>query len=192
MPADATALTPKARRTRLSLMEAGRKLAGLHGLEGVNVMAVCAEAGVGRTSFYNYFADVEGLIGAVATEASRKIKDSFDRLHADEPRGHRRLRACLKMILTLAVEDPETVLLLTSLAQASPEVASLLNSEIHAELHAEAEANIEDMQALSEFLAIATLALARQFAETKLAPESVDRHLAFLLRSTGQAWAHAL
>ena len=185
MQTDPEDLTPKAHRTRASLLEAGRKLTGIHGAAGVNVMAVCAEAGIGRTSFYNYFDDVEGLVAAVATEAARKIKDKFDNTHSGQARGRKRLKACLKMILTLAVEDPDTALLLTSLAQSSPEVGDLLSSEIHAELTAANDRRIENIAGLSGFLATTTLALARHFAEGKLAPDSVDQHVAFLWKSVG-------
>lgn len=185
MRIDPTDLTPKARRTRELLLDAGRKLTGQRGATGINVMAVCAEAEVGRTSFYNYFDDVEGLVATVATEAAREIKVRFDGLHAGQPRGRERLKSCLKMILTLAVEDPDRVLLLTSLAQSSPEVSGLLTSEIHAELSATDDPQIEDVTGLSDFLAITILALARQFAEGKLALDSLDRHLESLWKSVG-------
>ena len=185
MQTDPKDLTPKARRTRTSLLDAGRKLTGLYGSAGVNVMAVCAEAGVGRTSFYNYFEDVEALVAAVAIEAAKEIKARFDNLHSCQPRGRERLRACLKMILLLAVENPDTTLLLTSLVRSSPEVRNLLWSEIHTELSAVDELQKEDVTKLSDFLAITTLALARQFAEGDLAPSSIDRHLEFLWRSVG-------
>lgn len=170
-------LTPKARRTRASLLEAGQRLMGRHGTAGVNVMAVCAEAVVGRTSFYNYFNDVDELLEAVAMEAAAGIRAKFDHLHADQPRGRVRLKACLRMILCLAVEDAETALLLTALAEAIPDVRGLVCAEIHAELSAIGDPKIEDVEGLSSFLSITILALARQFAEGQLDKETVDRHL---------------
>ena len=182
MQSDPTDLTPKARRTRLSLLVAGRRLIGLNGRAGVNVMAVCAEAGVGRTSFYKYFEDVEGLLEAVVLDVAKDIKTKFDHLHSEQPRGRARLQACLKMILSVAVEEPETALLLTSLAQTSPEIEGLVRSEISAELSAVSDPRIEDVEGLSSFLSIAILALARQFSEGKLAEGSVDGHLRRLVR----------
>jgi AcrR family transcriptional regulator len=183
MHSDPAYLTPKAHRTRASLLVAGRRLVGLHGKAGVNVMAVCAEAGVGRTSFYKYFEDVEGLLEAVVLEVAGDIKASFDHLHSEQPRGRTRLKACLKMILSVAVEEPETALLLTTLAQTTPEIEGLIRSEIKAELSAESDPSIEDVAGLSGFLSITILALARQFSEGKLAEDSVDQHLRRLLRS---------
>lgn len=178
-PAD---LTPKARRTRACLLVAGRKLFGLHGRAGINVMAVCREAGVGRTSFYKYFEDVEGLLEAVVIEMAKDIKAKFDHLHSDQPRGRARLNACLQMILTLAVEEPETALLLTSLAQTTPEIECLIRSEICAELSSVSDLFMEDIEGLSSFLSIAILALARQISEGKLAKELAEEHLRVLLR----------
>lgn len=175
-------LTPKARRTRASLLAAARRLVGLHGRAGINVMAVCAEAGVGRTSFYKYFEDVEGLLEAVVLEVARDIKANFDHLHSKQPRGRTRLRACLKMVLSVAAEEPETALLITSLAQTMPEIEGLIRSEISAELSAVSDPGIEDVVGLSGFLSITILALARQISEGKLAKDSVDQHLAILLR----------
>ena len=182
MQSDFADLTPKARRTRASLLDAGRRLYGLHGVAGVNVMSVCAEAGVGRTSFYNYFDDVEGLVGTLALDAAKDMKAKFDHLHSDQPRGRKRLRACLKMILTLAVEEPATALLVTSLAQSSPKVGDLLSTEIHAELSAESDLSIEDVQGLTEFLSIATFALTRELAEGNPTGVCVDRYMEILWR----------
>ena len=182
MHSDPDDLTPKARRTRASLLVAGRRLFGLHGRAGVNVMAVCAEAGVGRTSFYKYFEDVEGLLDAVVLEAARDIKARFDKLHSGQPRGRERLKACLRMILSVAVEEPETALLLTSLAQTTSVIEDLIRSEIFAELSAASDPHIEDVLSLSGFLSIAILALARRFSEGNFANDSVDQHLRILLR----------
>ena len=183
MLTDTADLTPKARRTRASLLEAGRRLTGRNGVAGVTVLAVCAEADVGRTSFYNYFEDVEGLVAAVAFEAAAEIKAKFDLLHSDQPRGRERLKACLKMILKLAVDDPDAVLLLTSLTRSTPGVGDLIVSEIRAELSAVPDPPNGDAAALSDFLAITTLAFAREFAEGKLAADTVDVHLDYLWES---------
>ncbi|MGB0958802.1 MAG: TetR/AcrR family transcriptional regulator [Halocynthiibacter sp.] len=176
-------LTPKARRTRVSLLEAGQRLIGLHGAAGVNVMSVCAEAGVGRTSFYNYFDDVEALTKAIAVTAARGIKNQFDQIHLDCPRGRERLFTCLEMILSLAVETPDTILLVTSLAQSDPEIGNLLRSEIQAELSA---AGGHDPSApLADFITVTVLALARHFAEQKLPAQDIDAQLNILRNCIG-------
>ena len=188
MPPNPDDLTPKARRTRALLLNAGQWLMGQHGIRGVNVMSVCAKANVGRTSFYTYFDDVDSLIKTLTLEAVTQIKTKFDRMHKDQPRGFERLQACLKMILTLAVEDPQTALLLTSLSDPSSEVEDLLYSEIHAELCAMSGHNDKhndiDVPRLATFLAITLLALVRRHAEGGLPADSMDGHLDLLLKVT--------
>ena len=84
-------LTPKARRTRAALIKAAKSLIGREGTAGVNVMTACAEANVGRTSFYNYFEDIDVLIAAVAFEAAADIKARFDESGIEIPFPHRTL-----------------------------------------------------------------------------------------------------
>jgi len=176
-------LTPKARRTLSSLVSAAETLIGRHGIQGVTVMSVCAEAGVGRTSFYNYFEDVGALTNVVATEAAKKIKERFDGLHVGVPRGAERLRACLGMILETSVNDANEMLLLTALAQEVQEVSDLLEAEIAAELAAEPVIQSIDIEALSRLLATALLALARQLAVGSIPSLAKDRHVEFLMRA---------
>ncbi len=177
-------LTPKARRTRSAILTSAGTLIGRDGVKGVSVLSVCSEAGIGRTSFYNYFRDVDALISAVALEAATGIKDRFDRLHTDQPRGRDRLKACFEMILTLATEDRETMLLLTSLAQMTPEIEQTLNAEIVAELSANAHTSPEETALLGQFLSISTIAFSRHLAEGKLHEDSVQQLLEFLMRSS--------
>ncbi len=176
-------LTPKARRTRAALIDAARSLIGREGTTGVNVMTVCAEANVGRTSFYNYFEDIDVLIAAVALEAAADIKARFDQMHREQPRGRERLRNCLDMMLSLAGTDHDTVLLLTSLAHTTPEISAMIETEIAAELMAETPANGHGTEPLARFLTVTTLALARHMATETIPKEDVDQYLAFLLRA---------
>lgn len=186
MPSSPNDLTPKARRTRSSLLTAAQALIGTEGISGLTVMSVCSEARVGRTSFYNYFDDIESLARVVATEAANRIKERFDDLHAGLPRGLERLEACLGMILRLSVEDPRTMLLLTSLARAVPEVPELVEKEIVHELSHVAGISGADRAPLGRFLTIATLALARQLAKGALPGDSVEMQLRFLMNACGE------
>ncbi len=176
-------LTPKARRTRAALIDAARSLIGREGTTGVNVMTVCAEANVGRTSFYNYFEDIDVLISAVALEAAADIKARFDQMHEEQPRGRERLRNCLDMMLSLAGSDHDTVLLLTSLAHTTPEISAMMETEIAAELRAESPATERCAEPLARYLTVATLALARHVATGTIPKDDVDQYLEFLLRA---------
>jgi AcrR family transcriptional regulator len=178
-------LTPKARRTRSALLVAARAELGHRGVAGLNVMAVCERAGVGRTSFYNYFEDTDALVSTVAHETAIEIKERFASLHSDVPRGFARLEACLSMILETAVDDPEAILLVASLASSVPEIMELLQIEISAELAAFAPVPEEDQPVLGNHLAQTVLALAHQMALGNLAKNSIDRHVEFMMRACG-------
>lgn len=183
MTNDPKSLTQKARRTRVSLIAAGRKLIGQDGASGVTVMSVCALADVGRTSFYNYFEDVDALIRTVAVEAATEIKDRFDSLHADRSRGLARLRDCLEMILTLARDEPDMVLLLTALAATTSEIPALLEAEISAELAACDSIPPQEVPSLAGFLTITILALARHLAEGRMEGGQVSRSVDYMMRA---------
>lgn len=175
-------LTPKARRTRLALLEAARAELGSRGVSGVTVMAVCERASVGRTSFYNYFEDTGALVSTVAQEAAKDIKERFDTLHPGVPRGRVRLEACLRMILETAIDDPEAILLVTSLVNSVPEIMELLRAEISVEIAAFARMPLDDQPVLVDHIAQTVLALARQMATGNLAKNSIDRHVEFMMR----------
>lgn len=76
-------VTPKGRRTREALIEAGVAVAERDGLAGLSVAAVAREAGVAKGTFYIYFEDRDSFIDGMhrrfyahVTEAvSRAVRD---------------------------------------------------------------------------------------------------------------------
>lgn len=58
-------VTPKGRRTREALLDAGAVVAERSGLAGLGVAAVTAEAGVAKGTFYVYFDDRDAFIDAL-------------------------------------------------------------------------------------------------------------------------------
>ena len=182
----ATDLTPKARRTRSSLIEAAQTIIGVGGVSGVTVMEVCDTAGVGRTSFYNYFDDVSALIENVALEAAEAVKFRFDQLHDGQPRGLLRLEKCLVMIQTMASDEPESMLLLTSLAQTVVSIPNMLQREFEQELDGaelEGSLHLTDLrrEALIRFLTISTLALSREMALGRIPKDQIGQQTSILL-----------
>jgi AcrR family transcriptional regulator len=180
-------LTVKSKRTRQSLLDAAVQVAGEKGIAAVTVKEICDVAGVGRTSFYNYFDDVTALLTAVAIQASDRVKSAFDTLHEDAPRGLARLRACLCMILDLSVENRALALLLTSLARSGPDVIDRLKAEIENELAAidlQEDLNVANAEQdnLATILALSTLALLRDLAEKRRDPETSKTLVDILLR----------
>lgn len=181
-------LTPKAKRTLSALLDAARAVIGRKGVSGVTVMEVCELAGVGRTSFYNYFDDVGVLIETVAFETAEAVKTRFDMLHEDRPRGLDRLERCLTMILSIAADDRETALLLTSLAQNTGAIRDLLNREIMEELGgARRDGSIsltgDRHKALSQFLTISTLAISREIALEHMSSSQIAAQVSILMNA---------
>lgn len=175
-------LTAKARCTRSNIICAARGIVGPKGVAGVNVMEVCAVAEVGRTSFYNYFDDIDDLIEAVATDAALVIKARFDAIHTDQPRGLARLEKCLQMLLVTAVEDPETVLLLTSLTANGGPIRDMLRHEIVEELQATDSTNSAAYEAQADVLTSCVLALSRDIASTRVpAGDAIPSYVSMLL-----------
>ncbi len=181
-----TDLTPKAKRTRAALVSAARTLIGEKGATSLTVMEVCDVAGVGRTSFYNYFNDADALIEAVAVFAAEAVKDEFNALHEDVPRGLERLQQCLTMVLNIAADDPETALLITALAQSTSAIPYLLRYEITQELKGAVNAgsiswSAPKSDALAQFLTLSTLAICREIALGKLPKDQIAAHVGIMI-----------
>lgn len=179
-------LTPKARRTRASLIKAARVVIGRGGVTGVTVMEVCDIAKVGRTSFYNYFEGADQLIASVIQETAQSLKDQFDALHEGQPRGLDRLESCLDMILRLAVDDRETAMLVTSLAQNAHTKPELLHQEIEQELMGANRTGalsltVKKRESLTQFLTITTMALCRELALGNLGKDQIASQIAIMI-----------
>ncbi len=73
-------VTPKGRRTRQALLEAGAEVAERRGLAGLSVAAVTAQASVAKGTFYVYFADRDTFIDALHqrfyASVSEKVADA--------------------------------------------------------------------------------------------------------------------
>lgn len=156
--------TKKAQITRQNIVAAARNMIGQRGAQSMSVMDVCAEANVGRTSFYNYFPDLQTLIETVAVDAILEAKQKFDKVHQEFPRGKARLKACFEMIFETAVTDRETTLLITSIAETTPQMTALIEVEIRNELDAILDSNSDEIEKRSNILTLSVLSLARQFA----------------------------
>jgi AcrR family transcriptional regulator len=63
--AETEPVTPKGRRTRGALLDAGELVADRRGLAGLSVAAVVERAGVAKGTFYVYFADREVFVDAL-------------------------------------------------------------------------------------------------------------------------------
>lgn len=183
-----SSLTAKAVRTRQAIINAARKLIGSEGVDGVTVMAVCGEAQVGRTSFYNYFEDTPALLGMLANDVNQELQSEFETVHAGLERGLGRLECCLSMLLNKASTDPELGLLITALARNNPGFTKLLEEQIQIELEAavvdgELELSPIELDTVLNFLTVAVLALMHEIAEKQMLPADTDGYVGCLMQA---------
>lgn len=181
-------LTPKAQQTRQAIIAAARNLVGNQGVDGVTVMAVCDVAKVGRTSFYNYFADTQELLSMLADDVGQQVQAEFETLHGGLERGLERLELCLSMLFSKASSERELGLLFTALAPRFPEFAHLLERQIRIELEAattnrEVDQPPEGLDSLVMFLVVTMLALMRKFAENQEFETDTAVYVQYLMRS---------
>jgi AcrR family transcriptional regulator len=64
-PTRKVAVTPKGRRTRAALLDAGELVLDRDGLSGLSVAAVVGEAGLAKGTFYVHFADRDAFVDAL-------------------------------------------------------------------------------------------------------------------------------
>lgn len=97
--------------TRDALSRAARRLALEHGVEGVTVDAIAAEADVSTRTFHNYFPGKEEAIVAPLTDAARAGLTGLAERPADEPVWES-VRAVLYEVITPFSRFDETVALM--------------------------------------------------------------------------------
>ncbi|MBA4761829.1 TetR/AcrR family transcriptional regulator [Sphingomonas sp.] len=69
-------------RTRAALIAAGRQLFAARPIDAVSVDELVVEAGVAKGSFYNHFADKDGLLAAVVAEVRSGIEARIAQMNA--------------------------------------------------------------------------------------------------------------
>jgi len=69
-------VTPKGRRTREALLDAGELVADSRGLSGLSVAAVVGQAGVAKGTFYVYFPDREAFVDALHQRFYARVSEA--------------------------------------------------------------------------------------------------------------------
>ena len=182
-------LSPKGKATRRALVDAACQVAAKNGVAAVNVMAVCDAAGIGRTSFYNYFTDVPQLLSEIAEDTTKSLASSFEVIRTAKPPGLARLRDCLLHTLMISLEDPDLILLVATLADTHPEAGDLISRVISAEIEdAIAFEKIrlaeEQIRSLADYLGTVVLALMQDFAKGKSGAADVASYVEFMIAAT--------
>jgi len=103
--AASVATTPAGQRTRDALLDAGTVIAERHGLAGLSVNQVVAEAGVAKGTFYVHFEDREAFVDALHARFHARVQDAVAAAIADIPPGAERLLRGADAYLDLCLAD---------------------------------------------------------------------------------------
>jgi TetR/AcrR family transcriptional repressor of nem operon len=103
--AGALPVTPKGRRTRVGLIEAGAVIAERDGLAGLSVAAVAELAGVAKGTFYLYFADREAFIDALHQRFYDRVTEAVAGAVRGLSPGAELLLAAIEAYLDVCLEN---------------------------------------------------------------------------------------
>jgi AcrR family transcriptional regulator len=76
-PVETEPVTPKGRRTREGLLDAGELVADRDGLAGLSVAAVVGQAGLAKGTFYLYFGDREAFVDALHQRFYGRVSEAI-------------------------------------------------------------------------------------------------------------------
>lgn len=121
MAADTTSGT--ARDTAEALLDAGVTIAERHGLTGLSVNRVVAEAGVAKGTFYVHFDDRAAFVDALHARFHARVEDAVRAATADTPPGADRIVLGVEAYLDTCLED-RAVKALALEARSDPDLAT--------------------------------------------------------------------
>lgn len=104
-PAEPEPVTPKGRRAREALLDAGAAVLERAGLVGLTVAAVTGEAGAAKGSFYQYFEDREAFIDALHQRFYARVNEAVTAAVAGLPEGADNLLAGIEAYLDVCLEN---------------------------------------------------------------------------------------
>lgn len=125
MPTEA--VTAAGSRTREALLDAGVAVAESHGLTGLSVNRVVAEAGVAKGTFYVHFEDRAAFVDALHARFHTRVEEAVAGATADLPPGADRLVRGAEAYLDTCLED-RAVKALALEARSDPALASSMAS----------------------------------------------------------------
>ncbi|AEV84727.1 putative HTH-type transcriptional regulator [Actinoplanes sp. SE50] len=92
-------------QTREALLDAGAALAERHGLSGVSVNMVVAEAGVAKGTFYVHFKDRSAFVDALHARFHARVEAGMAAAVAGLPRGAERLLRAFEVYLDISLQN---------------------------------------------------------------------------------------
>jgi AcrR family transcriptional regulator len=125
MPAQAP--TAAGARTRQALLDAGVAVAEEHGLAGLSVNRVVAEAGVAKGTFYVHFEDRNAFVDALHARFHDRVEERVGEATAGMPLGPSRLLAGVEAYLDTCLSD-RAVKALALEARSDPGLAATMSA----------------------------------------------------------------
>src|SRR4029077_12327145 len=99
------AVTAAGNGTREALLDAGVVIAERHGLSGLSVNRVVAEAGVAKGTFYVHFDDREAFVDALHRRFHSRVEEAVLAATEDLPPGADRILRGVEAYLDVCLED---------------------------------------------------------------------------------------
>jgi AcrR family transcriptional regulator len=155
--------SPVARSTQEALLDAGVAVAERHGLSGLSVNRVVAEAGVAKGTFYVHFEDRAAFVDALHARFHARVEEAVAVATAGAPPGAERLVRGAEAYLDTCLED-RAVKALALEARSDPDLAGSMAAR-HERFAASAVASFKamgwpDAAAASHLLAAMTAEIA--------------------------------
>ncbi len=156
-------LTGGGARTREALLDAGVAVAEAHGLAGLSVNRVVAEAGVAKGTFYVHFDNREAFVDALHARFHSRVEAAVTTATAGLPPGAERIMRGVEAYLDACLED-SAVKALAMEARSDPSLGASM-SERHERFAASAVPSFKamgwpDATAASHLLAAMTAEIA--------------------------------
>jgi AcrR family transcriptional regulator len=123
-------------QTRARLVEAGRRLIGDRGFDGVAVASITDEADVGVGSFYNYFRSKRDLLDVITAEVTGLLDEVLARSTARLRHPAERVAACVRHVVRLAGSDPTWAWFVLRASDAEPRLAASVTAPIERHVRA--------------------------------------------------------
>ena len=94
-----------------------------HGVEALTLRAVAGKLGVSRTALYRHFADKQALLGAVAADGFRTLREALVSAREREGRGRPGFEAMGRAYVHFALQHPSHYRVMFGSAAVAPEPA---------------------------------------------------------------------
>ena len=181
----------KKERTRQQLITAGLRVLAAKG-QGLTVSDVAAEAGVSNGTFYNYFADREELVEALAAHSMLALAAATAGEPIEDPA--RRFALATTRVLARASDEPtwaRALLRLVSRPDSGVDLARYLREDL-AEGQSLGRFDVgPDDAVLDQVVGLIVMTI-RRIAEGQAAPDSVERAVERALRGVGLGETEAM